>query len=141
MAIENRLKEIMKKKRITQKELAEKVGVSRQTIGHIVRGERLPSIDLAINISIYLRESIDTIFFKKDEIYEEYVRMFMSLKKLNKKQEEGIINEIEHQLYHNAIGEEFIEKYGMENLDYYNRVVASSKYLQNEIKEKIAKSK
>ena len=140
MAIENRLKEILKEKKVTQTQLAEAVGVSRQTIGYIIRGERLPSIDLAINISIYLRESIDTIFFKKDEIYDEYVKMFISLKDLKKKEEKGLINEIEHQLYHNAIGEEFIEKYGMENLDYYNRVVMSSKYLQKEIKEKITKA-
>lgn len=48
--------------RITQAELATAVGVSRQTIISIERGEHAPSVYLALRIARTLGTSVDTLF-------------------------------------------------------------------------------
>jgi putative transcriptional regulator len=47
---------------ITQEELAEKVGVVRQTIAYLERGEYVPSLTLAWQIAKALGVSIDQAF-------------------------------------------------------------------------------
>jgi putative transcriptional regulator len=47
---------------MTQKELAELVGVSRQTINAIENCKHAPSIDVAIRIADLFREAVDTVF-------------------------------------------------------------------------------
>lgn len=47
---------------MTQKELAEKVGVSRQTIVAIEKGNYSPSLELAFKIAIAFDKKIDDVF-------------------------------------------------------------------------------
>lgn len=53
-------------KRITQQELADNVGVSRQTIIQLERNRYNPSLLLAHNIAKYFHVSIEDIFSFKD---------------------------------------------------------------------------
>ncbi len=64
--LKNRLEEIRKQHGITQEELAQKLEVSRQTIGSLENGRYNPSILLAFKISKFFNVSIEEIF-----IYEE----------------------------------------------------------------------
>lgn len=64
--MKNRLEELRKKKGIKQEELADILGVTRQTIGSLENGRYNPSILLAFKIARYFEMSIEEIF-----IYEE----------------------------------------------------------------------
>lgn len=52
---------------LTQEQLAEKVGVARQTIGLIEAGNYNPSISLCIDICKALNKTLDELFWPKDE--------------------------------------------------------------------------
>lgn len=54
---------------MSQEELADKVGATRQTIGLIEAGRYNPSIKLCINICIALHKHLDDLFW--DESYDE----------------------------------------------------------------------
>lgn len=54
-------------KDMTQKELAEAVGVSRQTINAIEKGEYNPTIKLCRAICRVLDKSLDELFWEDDE--------------------------------------------------------------------------
>ena len=64
--MKNRLEELRRERGIKQEELAEKLEVSRQTIGSLENGRYNPSIQLAFKIARYFGLSIEEIF-----IYEE----------------------------------------------------------------------
>lgn len=66
MEIKNRLKELRARDGLTQKDLAEKVGVTRQTIVSLEKGSYVPSLLLAMNIAELFQEPIENIFFKGD---------------------------------------------------------------------------
>lgn len=58
----NKVKELREKSNLTQKELGEKVGVSRQAINAIETGKFDPSIWLAYDLAKYFGSSIEEIF-------------------------------------------------------------------------------
>lgn len=58
----NRLVELRKERRMTQGELAEALGVSRQTVISIERGRYDPSLPLAFKISAVFGMPIEEIF-------------------------------------------------------------------------------
>ncbi len=60
--MKNLIKEERAKKKITQKELAEKVNVSRQSIHAIESGKFVPSSVLALKISTVLQKNLEDIF-------------------------------------------------------------------------------
>ncbi|QGA80590.1 helix-turn-helix transcriptional regulator [Candidatus Nanohalobium constans] len=62
MKIENQMKKFRKKEDITQAELAEEVGVSRQTINAIETGKYDPSLELALKISDFFSTDVEKIF-------------------------------------------------------------------------------
>jgi putative transcriptional regulator len=64
--LKNKLEEIRKQKGIKQEELADAMGVSRQTISSLENGRYNPSVILAIKLARYFRLSVEDIF-----IYEE----------------------------------------------------------------------
>ena len=60
--MKNRLKEMRETKRLTQKEVGEKVGVSRQAINAIETGKFDPSIWLAYDLAKLFDLSIEELF-------------------------------------------------------------------------------
>ena len=64
--MKNRLEDLRKECGLRQEELAEALGVSRQTIGSLENGRYNPSILLAFKIARYFGKTIEEIF-----IYEE----------------------------------------------------------------------
>jgi len=51
------------KKDITQQELADAIGVTRQTIIAIEKGNYTPSVTLALNMAHYFKTSVEKLFF------------------------------------------------------------------------------
>lgn len=66
MPLNNRLKEFRARHNINQSDMGRLVGVSRQTISMIERGDYSPSVTLALKIAKYFRVHVEDIF-----IYEE----------------------------------------------------------------------
>ncbi len=64
--MKNKLEEIRKQKGIKQEELADAMGVSRQTISSLENGRYNPSVILAIKLARYFGLNVEDIF-----IYEE----------------------------------------------------------------------
>ncbi|NLD86969.1 MAG: helix-turn-helix transcriptional regulator [Clostridiales bacterium] len=60
--MKNRVREMREKALLTQKELSEKVGVSRQAINAIETGKFAPSIWLAYDLAKYFEMSIEELF-------------------------------------------------------------------------------
>lgn len=60
--MKNSLKVERKKKKITQEQLAEMVGVSRQSINAIERGKYTPSTSLALKISEIFNTTVNKLF-------------------------------------------------------------------------------
>lgn len=70
-SLKNKLEEIRKKHGFTQGEIAEKLGVSRQTIGSLENGRYNPSIVLAFRIARFFNMNIEEIFIYEGEIENE----------------------------------------------------------------------
>ncbi len=56
------IKEYRKKLKISQTELAERVGVRRETIGRLEKGLYNPSLKLALDISKELKARVEDLF-------------------------------------------------------------------------------
>lgn len=69
--MKNNLAKFRKEAEITQKELAEKMQVSRQTIIAIEAGKFNPSVILAIKISRFFKRSIEEIFLHEEDTGNE----------------------------------------------------------------------
>lgn len=63
--MENRVKEIRTKLNIQQKDLAQLVGISRQTLSLIEKGEYNPSLKLCFNIAKALKTDLNTLFWNE----------------------------------------------------------------------------
>ena len=63
LILKNRLKEIRAEKKISQSELAEMVGVSRNTISSIETGQFSPTAKLALILCIALEKKFEDVFF------------------------------------------------------------------------------
>ena len=71
MPLYNRLKEYRAKIKENQTEMGNLVGVSRQTISQIERGDYSPSVTLALKIAKVLNVSVEEIFsYEEDEVNE-----------------------------------------------------------------------
>ena len=71
MPLYNRLKEYRAKIKVNQTEMGNLVGVSRQTISQIERGDYSPSVTLARKIAKVLNVSVEEIFsYEEDEVNE-----------------------------------------------------------------------
>lgn len=62
--ITEKIKIFRTEKNLTQEQLAEKVGVTRQTIGLIEKGKYNPSICLCIKIAKVLDRTLDDLFWE-----------------------------------------------------------------------------
>ncbi len=63
LVLKNKLKEIRKEKNISQQELADMVGVSRNTISSLETGQYEPTAKLALILSIALDKQFEEIFY------------------------------------------------------------------------------
>jgi len=65
--VQNNVRRFREKLGLTQKELGERVGVSRQAINAIETGKYDPSIWLAYDLSQFFGVSIEELFLFKEE--------------------------------------------------------------------------
>lgn len=61
--VNNGINEVREKARLTQEELAERVGVTRQTIIAIERGNYTPSVSLALKLSKLFKMPVEKLFW------------------------------------------------------------------------------
>lgn len=62
-SLHNTILDLRTKQGVTQQELAEAVGVSRQTIIAIEKGNYTPSVTLALALASYFDTHVEDIFF------------------------------------------------------------------------------
>ncbi|MFD2212274.1 helix-turn-helix transcriptional regulator [Metabacillus endolithicus] len=67
MMLNNSVRELRARFRLTQQELAEKIEVSRQTIGLIEKGDYAPSITLALKMAKVFQVPVEEIFYLEGE--------------------------------------------------------------------------
>jgi putative transcriptional regulator len=60
--MDNRVRELRAARDLSQSQLGDALGVSRQTINAIENGRYLPSLPLAIAIAHYFRSTVEQIF-------------------------------------------------------------------------------
>lgn len=60
--VKNQVYRLRTARRVTQEQLADAVGVSRQTIIAIEKGNYTPSVLLALKIARYFKEPVERIF-------------------------------------------------------------------------------
>lgn len=65
--IKTRIKELRARYNLTQDELADKVGVTRQTLLYLEKGKYNPSLLLAYRVAGVLQSSIDDVFMIEDD--------------------------------------------------------------------------
>ena len=68
MALRNRLKELRARHDLTQQALADKTGVSRQSINSIETGRYSPSVKLALRIAHVLQVPLEEAFWLDDDV-------------------------------------------------------------------------
>jgi len=66
--IENRLKDLRREHKLSQEELADELGVSRQSIIALEQGRYLPSLPLVVNLCKFFHSSFEDIFEFEKEI-------------------------------------------------------------------------
>ena len=65
--VKNRIEEMRKARGLTQEELADRLEVSRQTIGSLENGRYNPSILLAFRIARLFHTTIEEVFLYEEE--------------------------------------------------------------------------
>lgn len=63
----NSVQELRTQKGMTQEDLAQRVGVSRQTVISIEKGNYTPSILLAIKVARIFRRAVEDVFYISHE--------------------------------------------------------------------------
>ena len=71
MPLYNHLKEYRAKLNVNQHEMGRLVGVSRQTISQIERGDYSPSVTLALKLARVFEVSVEDIFVYEEESEDE----------------------------------------------------------------------
>ena len=67
-AIENRIRQLrLDRNEMTQQELADRIGVTRQTVNAIELGKYSPSLEVAFRIAAVFRVPLDEVFQYKGE--------------------------------------------------------------------------
>ena len=67
MKMKTRIKELRARYNLTQDDLAEKVGVTRQTMLYLEKGKYNPSLLLAHKVAKALKSNIDEVFIIEDD--------------------------------------------------------------------------
>jgi putative transcriptional regulator len=69
--LRNRVRELRARHEFSQTELAKRVGVTRQTIGFIEKGDFSPSIALSLRLAKHLQVNIGELFWLEEEDFDE----------------------------------------------------------------------
>ena len=69
--MKNRLEQLRKQRAIRQEDLAQALGVSRQTVISLEKGKYNPSLALAFKLARYFGLSIEDIFDDSDKYADE----------------------------------------------------------------------
>jgi len=67
MIIKTRIKELRARYNLTQDDLADMVGVTRQTLLYLEKGKYNPSLFLAYKVARALKSSIEEVFIIEDD--------------------------------------------------------------------------
>jgi putative transcriptional regulator len=67
MILRNRIRDLRRQKTLTQQHLAERVGVTRQTVIAVEQGKFAPSVRLALQLALALEVSVHEAFWLEDE--------------------------------------------------------------------------
>ena len=62
MKLKTRIRELRARDRLSQEELAQRVGVRRETIGNLENGRYTPSLKLAMDIAQVFGTTVEDIF-------------------------------------------------------------------------------
>jgi len=96
--IKNRLKEFRQRQEMSQEDLAEELGISRQSIIALEQGKHMPSLPLAINMCRFFDSAFEDVFQMHDEISREIDEALGdrvgSIKIINKPKEAGKENKM-----------------------------------------------
>jgi len=65
--VKNRVKELRKNKKLTQEELADLIGISRQAINAIEKEKFDPSLPTAFKMAKLFKISIEKLFFPEEK--------------------------------------------------------------------------
>lgn len=74
--IENRLKEFRKRNNLSQEELADELGISRQSVIALEQGRYMPSLPLAVNLCQFFNAAFEEIFEFEREMEQEIHEAF-----------------------------------------------------------------
>lgn len=66
LIVGNRVQELRSKRRATQEELAKFVGVTRQTIIAIEKGNYTPSVMLALKLAKFFKITVEQLFIMEE---------------------------------------------------------------------------
>jgi putative transcriptional regulator len=66
--MKNKIKVFRAMHDLTQEDLAQAIGVTRQTILAIEKGKYVPSLDLAFRIALHFGVTIEEVFQYEDEV-------------------------------------------------------------------------
>ena len=64
--LRNRVRELRARFKWTQQDLADSVGITRQTVGLIEKGDYAPSVALALKIAKSFSVSVEDVFYLKE---------------------------------------------------------------------------
>lgn len=67
MSLHTKIRELRLRDRLSQEELAQRVGVRRETIGHLENGHYNPSLKLAMDIAKVFDRTVEEVFSFQEE--------------------------------------------------------------------------
>ena len=67
MRLKTRIRELRARDRLSQEELAQRVGVRRETIGNLENGRYNPSLKLAMDIAQVFGTTVEDVFTFEEE--------------------------------------------------------------------------
>jgi len=89
ITIENKLKEFRKKSSLSQEELADELGISRQSVIALEQGRSMPSLPLAVSMCQFFHAAFEDIFeFEREmdaRINEDFNNLLAENENINKK--------------------------------------------------------
>jgi putative transcriptional regulator len=72
IGLQNKIKELLMQRELTQEELATKIKVTRKTINTIENGVFIPSVILAIRLARFFKVRVEDLFLLKEKKSHTY---------------------------------------------------------------------